>query len=334
MMIRFPARISRRLQAHATLLCMALFLTESCTHSEFALNAGGKAEKQGDGEVFHKYKLAAECAWQLDLPNQRRFDASGLLFRQGKLLTISDRSSELWQIEPSTNSHRQLKPTGWFTRPEIAKASGKKEPGYDCEAIAKDDSGNLYISEEHDRVIYRLNPGERKVKKLSIDWTPVERYFSKFDENASFEGIAVGNGKLWVANERNDPRIIVVDLATLKVEESFFVDATSFAFGGPHYSDLSWFEGKLYVLDRNHRVVLQVNPNTKKVTAEYDFGEMELGPEVAYKTFYPTGTMEGLAVDKDYIWLVTDNNGKGRFKYPDDLRPTLFKCRRPDRKAD
>jgi hypothetical protein len=41
--------------------------------------------------------------------------------------------------------------------------------------------------------------------------------------------------------------------------------------------------------------------------------------------------MEGLAVDKNYFWLVTDNNGWVRKKFPDDSRPTLFKCARPDK---
>jgi hypothetical protein len=40
--------------------------------------------------------------------------------------------------------------------------------------------------------------------------------------------------------------------------------------------------------------------------------------------------MEGLAVSDKYFWLCTDNNGLGRKHYPNDRRPTLFKCRRPD----
>jgi hypothetical protein len=50
---------------------------------------------------------------------------------------------------------------------------------------------------------------------------------------------------------------------------------------------------------------------------------------VAYRTAFPTGTMEGLAVDEKYFWLVTDNNGLGRIKFPRDARPTLFRCPRP-----
>ena len=95
---------------------------------------------------------------------------------------------------------------------------------------------------------------------------------------------------------------------------------------------MSWFDGALFVLLRESRCVLQVDPTTKKVLAEFGYGEMERDPEVIYHNKYPTSTMEGLAVDRDFIWLVTDNNGRGRAKYPDDIRPTLFKCKRPDAK--
>jgi len=311
-----------------SLVALSLVLTSSCVRSQDA----AVRHLEASGEVGRKsFKLEAEKTWQLNLPYGSRFDASGLLIYDGQLLTINDRSSELWEIQFTNNPTCSLRATGWFTYTQILHASGKSNPGHDCEAIAHDANGNLYISEEKDRAIFRLDPKTKSVTKLTIDWSPVRKYFSKLDDNASFEGLAIGNGKMYVANERSDPRIIVVDLATLKVEDNFAVDASGFAFGGPHYSDLSWYDDHLFVLDRNHRAVLEVNPKTKRVVAEYGFGEMELMPELAYKTVYPTGTMEGLAVDANYIWLVTDNNGKGRYKYPDDTRPILFRCNRPQR---
>jgi uncharacterized protein YjiK len=303
------------------LVSVAFFLTVSCARSDKTIEESASARKV--------YKLHSEQRWQLDLPNNSRFDASGLLFYKSKLLTISDRSSDLWEVQLSTNSNCKLLRTGWFTYQQLVEASHSADPGHDCEGIAADPNGSLYISEEKGRAIYRWRPGEKKIEKLKIDFSPVRKYFSKLDDNASFEGIAIGGGKLYVANERSDPRIIVVDLETLKIEDDFAVNASSFAFGGPHYSDLSWFDGHLFVLDRNHRVILEVNPKTKQVVAEFSFAEMELEPEVAYHTIYPTGTMEGLAVDEKYFWLVTDNNGKARYKHPDDHRPTLFKCKRP-----
>lgn len=323
---RWITSLNARMKIQFAMATIALLIAGSCARSENAIGNGLNAASNGARKLF---KLQAEQRWQLELPNHFRFDASGLLFYKNKLLTISDRSSDLWKIQLSTNSSCKLAKTGWFTYRQLVEASRSPTPGHDCEGIAADAEGNLYISEEQDRSIYRYSSGTAKVEKLAIDFSPVRKFFSKLDDNASFEGIAIGGGKLYVANERSDPRIIVVDLNSLKVEDEFAVDASGFAFGGPHYSDLSWFGGHLFVLDRNHRVILEVDPKTRQVVAEFSFGEMELEPEVAYKTLYPTGTIEGLAVDQNYFWLVTDNNGKGRFKYPSDHRPTLFKCKRP-----
>ena len=98
---------------------------------------------------------------------------------------------------------------------------------------------------------------------------------------------------------------------------------------GTHYSDLCWFEGKLWVLCRQHRVVLAFNPATREVLAEYDYEAVE--DALGYRKTLPLGIMEGLAVDHDSIWLVTDNNGWPRRASASDLRPTLVKCPRPDR---
>jgi uncharacterized protein YjiK len=250
---------------------------------------------------------------------------------------LSDRGPELFEIRfltnfPAlgkvTNGSAQLMPTPFFPRALAAATVRYTGSRFDCEGITTDPQGNLYISEESKRDVFRSSPDGKKVDRLLIDLSSVKRFFSS-DPNASFEGIAIGGGKLYLANERETPRVIVVDLPTLKVLDSFFVDSDGFAFGGPHYSDLAFADGHLFILDRNHRCILEVDPEQKRVLAEYSFGQMEVAEEVAYKTIYPTGTMEGLAIDPQYFWLVTDNNGLPRFKYPRDIRPTLFRCSRP-----
>jgi uncharacterized protein YjiK len=156
----------------------------------------------------------------------------------------------------------------------------------------------------------------------------VKDYFSPIDLNASFEGIAIGKGKLYVANERSSPVIIVVDLSNLRVQSHFIVYPKKSSFFGMHYSDLCWFEDKLWVLCRQHRVVLEVDPKSHGVLAEFDFGDLE--ESLGYRTGLPVGIMEGLAVDRQYIWLVTDNNGDPRGRTGNDIRPTLVRCLRPD----
>ncbi|MBI5775722.1 MAG: esterase-like activity of phytase family protein [Verrucomicrobia bacterium] len=282
-----------------------------------------------------RHALKAERAWQLNLPNGERFDASGLLLLpDGGLLTVNDRGAGLYRIQflDGTNAADLLCLQNCFTAAQLAPYAAEKVDRYDCEGIARDERGWLYLCEEANRWILRFDPKTEKVERLEIDWAPVKKYFHTTDRNASFEGIAIGGGKLYVANERQLGRIIVVNLATLKVEDDFTVRPSTGAARDIHFSDLSWFDDALFALLRESRCVLQIDPQTKKVRAEYSFGNVENAPESIYFNRYPTSTMEGLAVDKDFLWLVTDNNGRGRVRHKDDTRPTLFKCHRPDRK--
>lgn len=273
-------------------------------------------------------KISADNYWHVNTPGKMRLDTSGLVLKEGKLLTVGDAGPELFWIELADDHQARAVPAGWFGRRQLEAVSARPRNKFDCEGLAQDREGNIYLCEEEQRAIFKYDAKSKKVEHLAIDWASAKKYFSG-DANASFEGIAIGGGKLWVANERNDARILCLDFKTLKLEKTFFVDSVNFAFGGPHYSDLSWWGERLWVLDRNHRVILEVDAETKKAVAEYNFAEMELDPAVAHKTLYPTGTMEGLAVEQDWFWLITDNNGLPRMKDSKDIRPTLFRCRRP-----
>ncbi|MEO5804187.1 MAG: esterase-like activity of phytase family protein [Verrucomicrobiota bacterium] len=277
------------------------------------------------------YNLSAEKVWQLDSPNKVRFDASGLLLQKGKLLTVNDRGSERYEIKFANDVANLVLLTNFFTETQLAGFAKEKVGRYDCEGIAQDGQGRIYLCEEANRWILRFDPKTKKVERLPIDWSSVEKYFHPKDRNASFEGIAIGDGKLFLANERQEGRIIVLDLKTLEILDDFTVCPTKTKMKDIHYSDLSWFDGALFAILRENRVIVKIDPKRHSILAEYDFHEMEQAPELAYKVAYPTSTMEGLAVDKNYFWLVTDNNGWGRKKFPDDARPTLFKCRRPDK---
>src|SRR4051794_2371013 len=167
----------------------------------------GYQVRSDDRKIF---ELKADAIWQIELPNQRRFDASGLVIYQNKLLTISDRASDLWWLEPGTNGIARMKISGLFTSAQLREANDGRDSSHDCEGIGLDPAGNLYICEEKDRAIYRWDAEKKKVSKLKIDWAPVQKFFSRLDDNASFEGITIGGGKLWVANERSEPRIIRV----------------------------------------------------------------------------------------------------------------------------
>ncbi|HEX7860654.1 MAG TPA: esterase-like activity of phytase family protein [Verrucomicrobiae bacterium] len=273
------------------------------------------------------FTLTADATWQLNV--EKRFDASALAFRNGRLITVNDQDGTFYELELKSNSVADLKRLDLFPKAELTRIAPEKAARYDLEGIALDAAGNIYVSEESQRLVFKADPKGKPMEAFSFDFSSVQNFFSAGDRNASFEGIALLGNRLYLANERSNARIIEVDLPSQKALDSFYVDSTNFALGGPHYSDLATFDNRLFVLDRNHRCIFEVDPQTKRVLAQYSFGAMEVAEEFAYQNAYPTGAMEGLAIDQEHFWLLTDNNGRPRFKYSKDIRPTLFRCKRP-----
>ena len=276
---------------------------------------------------LHQLVLLEET--RLTPPKGLVFQASGLTRdRAGRLLTVHDRQSTVYQIVPSADTHEaQLVAfENHFTEFVQAKANKGRSGRFDCEGITLDGKGNIFLCEESERCVLRFDPSTGMVEALEIDWAPVKMFFSKLDNNASFEGIAVSGDRLYLANERSDPVIVVVDLPTRKVVDHFVVHPRTHNLLGMHYSGLAAHDGRLFILLRQNRVILEVNPETKTVVAEYNYRSAE--DSLNYTKSLPVGIMEGLAVDDDYFWLVTDNNGKPR-EGTSDRRPTLLKFRRP-----
>lgn len=297
------------------------------------LSAG--AASSAPSAAWPHYELAPDAAWSLNLPDFEPFGASGLLrLPDGSLVTVSDRGSEIYRIErpPGTNAAHLVLVTNLFPDWALTRLTREKRGHLDCEGLGIDDRGRVYLCEESERWILRCDPRDASVERLVIDWAPVQRYFSPRDRNASFEGLAVGGGKLYLANERDQGRIIEVDLASRKVVGDFEVRTSRQGLWDNHYSDLSWHQGRLYVLCRESRAVLEVDPARHEVVAEYSYTAIEANPEYRFRLRVPlVGVMEGLAVDDAAFWLVTDNNDLPRERHPEDRRPLLFHCPRPKR---
>lgn len=296
------------------------------------LSACSTEPKSGDPQT--REVLTADHFWPLNLPEGRRLDASGLMrLPDGAFVTVNDQDARVFRFEVSDTAEAldltrvpDLLPDG-----EAAALMSGKRGRLDLEGVARDETGRWYLCEESQRWILRWDPESKKTERLEIDWGAVRLYFNESDPNASFEGIAVGGKRLYVANERQTGRIIVVDLATLRVVDHFTVKPAGSASPDTHFSDLCWAEGSLWALLRDVRKVLRIDPIAHAILAEYDYGEMENAPECGYGLLFAPGFMEGLWVDEKYIWLMVDNNGFARRGRTSDHRPILFRCRRPDR---
>ena len=311
------------------LLFTLLPLTAGCAVDLVYPGAGSRFSVTSPDHPVHA--LAIERAWTIEPVDKRPFDASGLLWLGDELLTINDKGATIYRVQfPRRGSTCTLAPwSGMFEPGQLQQFATEKVGRYDCEGIALAPDGRVFVCEEANRWVLGCDRHTGKVERLPIDWSPVAKYLDPRDRNASWEGIAIGGGRIYVANERKTGRIVVVDWPTRRVVDDFQVQPAGRPFPDIHYSDLCWFEDSLWVLCRESQTVARVNPDTKQIVAEFSYRAVEHDPEYRFKTPF-TGTMEGLAVTATHIWLATDNNGLGRIRYPRDTRPVIFKCARPD----
>lgn len=297
----------------------------------FQLGAAGPMELPDPSKV-RMQPLKWERTWMLTPPDASRFDASALLrLADGTLLTVNDKQAGLYRIEgldEGSVARLTLVPDV-FTKAALDAASGKTSPAYDLEGLAVDDQGRFYVCDEISRHLFRFDPQTRKTERLATDWNPVRKWISE-DGNASWEGLAIGGGELFVANERSVGRIVVVSMSTWKVQRTFSVSPPDRPARDIHYSDLCWNAERLWVLCRESQCILRVEPGSGCVEAAFAYGAIERDPKHGYLNPLPVGFVEGLAVDADTAWLLVDNNGLGRIADPKDIRPTLWRCRVPE----
>lgn len=326
------------LDALPIVLVLVGLLSGGCTQETSRLGSrspGPVAVPQSERSVARS-ELSLAGRWWIELPRGARFDASGLcLTPSGELLVVADRGPQVYRIEiPHEGDTAGLSlvagnlATAGPTLEKLA-SSGR----LDCEGIATDAAGRIFLCEESRRLVMRLAAGGEDVELLNLDLTPVAGRFSRTDRNASFEGIAVGGGRLYLANERNPPLLLSFELGTGQLLDSWVAAPLRRGLGPIHYSDLSWYDGRLFVLLRHQRAILEWDPDQRRVVAQYDYGVIESTRELRYVRRYPTGVMEGLAVDAGGFWLVSDNNGESRVAGRGDRRPVLLRLPRP-RKPD
>ncbi len=292
-----------------------------------------RAERTQKGQT---YTLRVGNVWRLQTATPERFDASALLrLPDGTFCTVNDRVPLVYQIKfRSDGNTADLVPApDLFSTDRLYRVGQPTPKRYDIEGLGVDGQGRIYVCEESSRRVFRYDPSSKSGEVLPIDWAPVRRYFDPKDSNASFEGIAVGDNMLYVANERGVGRIIAVDLQTFQIIDHFQVAPFERQARDVHYSDLCWFDRELWVLCRESRCVLRVDAKSHRVLAEYDYAAVETSRSDGYFNPYPGyGFIEGLSVDSKNIWLAVDNNGFHRLADRDDKRPTLFRCPRPEAK--
>ena len=93
----------------------------------------------------------------------------------------------------------------------------------------------------------------------------------------------------------------------------------------PDFTGLTSFEGALYVLQRGAHLISEIDfENGAWVERRSgSFGHIENDPQYHYQTMH-YGRAEGLAMDREKIYVVLDNNEDARKSNPADNRPLLL----------
>ncbi|MCR5560720.1 MAG: SdiA-regulated domain-containing protein [Bacteroidales bacterium] len=142
-----------------------------------------------------------------------------------------------------------LKATRSFAEPNDAR---------DWEGITMAADGTIYLSEERTREIYKLSSDHKSVTLVSGGPKEGKK------ENQGFEGIAAGNGVLYICNQSAPFRVYTYTIATGKWATAFDVS------GAESLSDIYYDseDGTLWITDANTHLLTQLS-KTGKVLHEY-----------------------------------------------------------------
>jgi uncharacterized protein YjiK len=257
------------------------------------------------------------------------FQPSGLAFRGERLLTVSDKHDSAVHEIILGETSATLRTFVAFAPP----AEGS-EP-LDFEGIAADADGALLLASEARYRALRVDLGG------GATWlTPslegighAAGLFRKY--NANLEGIArLADGRLLLAAEREPRGLIELpangDLSSARVwamPESIYAVPSG---RDTDFSDLAVDGRRTYVLERNSHLVVRIERIAERWEEReaWSYATTENDPRFAYRGS-PYGVVEGLAIDRDHVYLVTDNNRLPRAADPNDRRPQLFVFAKP-----
>jgi uncharacterized protein YjiK len=270
-------------------------------------------------------ELVLERALAIDGPAD--LEPSGLVSVDGKLFAVSDKHDDtLFELELAADRARAI-PALRFEAPRGARL--------DLEGLARDADGAFLLASEGRYQILRVTPAG----KAEPVCTSLEAFgesvglFARF--NAGIEGVVrLPDGGLLVAAER-EPRglIELPGPGVLDGARAWPMPGSRCPAGaarGNDFSDLAILAGDVYALARNAHLVVRLEraANRWLERGAWSYALTENDPRYAYRdrTF---GIAEGLALDADRVFLVTDNNQQARAQDSADRRAQLFVFRRP-----
>lgn len=274
-------------------------------------------------------ELELARAWSVEGPG--RFDASGIVVRDGEFFVVTDRHGD---------TIFRLRFEGDVARAEAFLTFTGPDPypwiGYmDLEGIALAPDGGFFLAPEWGFAICRVPAGGGRAEWVTPNVKAAGEATGLFATKDAFvEGVAVlGDGHVLIACERAPRGLVEVyggveatRVAAQRMESSRFGVAAE---RGLDWSDLAVWRGRVFALARNQHLVVELERGEGGAWAEkaaWSFARTENAPAYSF-TDMRYGQAEGLVVTDEAIHVMIDNNNLERAGHPGDRRTWLFSFR-------
>ncbi len=156
----------------------------------------------------------------------------------------------------------------------------KPDDAHDWEGITRAADGSIYLSEERTREVYKLSADHKSVSLVSKG--PEE---AGGEENQGYEGIAAGNGVLYIANQSKPKRVYSYSIADKTWATAFDAEWTT-SLSDIYYDDA---DKTLWITDAKTQKLTQLKTDGTKVK-EYDISFVKkpegFCKDVAHKQFW------------------------------------------------
>ena len=252
----------------------------------------------------------------------KKVELSGMALKDGDLFLIGDKLKDHYIYKAEVNKNNlMLKPyinfkelSGYY--PFLLKTIFSRQGGrfikypLDLEGITYCDD-TWYLVNEQARQIIKIQ--NNQIEVLDVNFSKIFEQIGyslpEMKTNAGLEGIAIdcNNGIIYLAQEREPRKIIVLNLTSLKLVDFFDIPAIRDDY--PDFSDLYFENNHLYILERNHYLITKIDPTNKKIIQRISFSNLDnFQLKSLYKTTKKFGMAEGLTMDRKSIYICLDNN--------------------------
>ncbi len=264
-----------------------------------------------------------------------RFDASGLLIRDGEFLVVSDRHNDTIFALRFDGDAARAEPFVNFSGPEPYPPNNH----LDLEGISPAEDGGFYLASEWGFAPLHVPPGGGVARWVAPDLRAAGGSVGLFaTRDASLEGIAtLGDGSLLLACERGPRGLIEIAgpgkphrIAVQNMDTSRHPPPGD---RGLDWSDLTVWRDRVFAVARNQQLVVELRrarDGSWEEGAAWSFAAAENAPEHCF-TDMTFGQAEGLALTDACIYVLIDSNNQERVAQPGDKRTWLFEFRNPIR---